>query len=167
MVIWLLCMHCHSRSFARAWTEKRLCKFKDWWLDFVTMITWSWVEPSLGQVVGQSIVQPEQGVSIGGWSSHCSVWKCWQCFDTDRVSIWLQLWCKGTRSTAKVRRQRASVEMVHDLQANTKENCVLFVWWMNLVLHMAPPVSLLGPWLCIRLRLVFWGESEGHPPEVC
>lgn len=34
--------------------------------------------------------------------------------------------------------------MAYDLQANTKENCILFMWWMSLVLHMAPSVSLLG-----------------------
>lgn len=33
--------------------------------------------------------------------------KSWQHFYSDHISIWIQLWCKGTRNTAKVRRQRA------------------------------------------------------------
>lgn len=108
MVISLLCVHCHSHSFARTWTEKKICRSKDRWLDFVTVITCIWVESSLGQLVGQSVVQPSRGVRVGYCSSNCCfIWKCWQCSYSDHVSIWLQLWCKGTRSTAKVRRQRA------------------------------------------------------------
>lgn len=33
--------------------------------------------------------------------------KCWQCFYSDHISIWIQLWCQGTMNNAKVRRQRA------------------------------------------------------------
>lgn len=90
--------------------------------------------------------------------------KCWQCFYSDHISMWIQLWCKGTRNTAKVRRQRGFIEIACDLHAKTKENCIPFLSWMSLVLRIAPWVSLWGSWLIIRLRLPFWVKSEGHPP---
>lgn len=160
MVISLLCVHCHSHSFARTWTEKKICRSKDLWLDFVTMITCIWVESSLGELVGQSVVQPSRGVRVGYCSSNCCfIWKCWQCSYSDHVSIWLQLWWKGQGVLPKWGDRELSVEMVRDVQANTKENSILFMWWVSLALHMALSVSLLGVLTMYKVEVGVLGKE--------
>lgn len=49
-----------------------------------------------------------------------------------------------------------------NLQANTKENCILFMWWVSLLLHIAPWVPLLG--IRTNNKIEDSVSGEGHPP---
>lgn len=49
--------------------------------------------------------------------------------------------------------------MVRDVQANTKENCILFMWWMSLALHMALSVFLLGVLTMYKVEVGVLGKE--------
>lgn len=66
---------------------------------------------------------------------------------------------KGQGVLPKGGDRQLSVEMAHGLQANTKENCILFMWWMSLVLHMAPSVSLLGVLTMYKVEVGVLGKE--------
>jgi len=56
------------------------------------------------------------------------------------------------------------IEVACNLQANIKENCILFMWWASLLLHIATWGSPWESWLVRRLKIAFWVMGEGHPP---
>lgn len=66
---------------------------------------------------------------------------------------------KGQGVLPKWGDRQLSVEIAHNLQANTKENCILFMWWMSLVLHMAPSVSLLGVLIMYKVEFGVLGKE--------
>lgn len=159
IMIWSLCIHCHSHSFKITWTEKRINGFKEWWLTGFCHHG----HMSLSRVFTGAACKAEHHTTWAGASASGTVAllvylkQCWQYFHSDHVSIWMQLWCKETRNAAKWGDRELFIDMSCSLQANTKENCILFMWWMSLVLHIAPCNVEFPFWgsLIMRLRLCF------------
>lgn len=101
-----------------------------------------------------------RGIRIGYCSSNCwFIWKCWQCFTVTMYQYDYSFGAKGQGVLPKWGDRQLSVEIAHNLQANTKENCILFMWWMSLVLHTAPSVSLLGVLIIYKVEFGVLGKE--------
>lgn len=160
-MIWLLCVHWPSHSFARTWTEKRICKSKNWWLDFVTMLTCSWAVFT-GAARGAEHCTARAGALESGTGALTVLFEnAGNVLPVAMCQYDYSFGAKGRGVLPKWGDRELSVEMAHDLQANTKENCVLFMWWMSLVLCMAPSVSLLGTLTVYKAEVGVLGREWG------
>lgn len=150
MVNWSLCVHCHSHPFARIWTEKRI--------QIPKLVA--------GFCHHDHMYLSRVFTGAAHRAEHCTTWAGTLELGTVALTVVLfesagnvctmtmyqydySFGAKGQGVLPKWGDRQLSVEMTHDLQAKTKENCILFMWWMSLVLHMAPSVSLVRGLDCV------------------
>lgn len=162
-MIWSLCMNCCIRSFERTRAVERIHEFKDWPLVSVAMLMCAQVRYSLGLLWGRALHSLSRAPASGMLTPFVYSKKAGTVLTVTTYWYEYSFGAEGQGMLPKWGDRELFIEVACNLQANIKENCILFMWWVSLLLHIAPWGSPWGSQLIKNLNIAFWVMGEGHP----